>query len=178
MSQYNEFEIAEDLSNVQEFAGDGGGAPALPPGEYVFDVVHLEQGTSKSSSQPKIEVTFEVVEGDYAGTRVTNNYSLQPQAIGRLKKLMMAVGARLDKIRSAEILGGRCRAAIVHNEGQQQMNADGTPKLGADGQPLRPRVFANVVNERPMEEVKQEAAPPPPVARGNRAAGTNASRRA
>jgi hypothetical protein len=175
-SQYTEFEIAEDLSGVQEFAGDGGGAPALPPGEFVFDVVHLTQGTSKTNNA-KIEVTFEVAEGEYQGVRVTNNYSLQPQAIGRLKKLMLACGAQLDKIRSSEILGARVRATIVHNEGKLMTNVDGSPKLGLDGLPIAPRVFANIANERPLEEAKTvEAAPPPPVTR--KASGNSAVRRA
>lgn len=173
MSQYTEFEIAEDLTNVQEFAGDGGGAPALPPGEFVFDVVHLAQGTSKSNNS-KIEVTFEVAEGDYAGVRLTNHYSLLSNAIGRWKKLAIACGARLDKIRSSEIMGGRIRATVVHNPGQQMRNPDGSEKLGADGQPLPPRIFANICNERPLEEVAQQvAAPPPPVTR--KAAGNNTS---
>lgn len=169
MSQYTEFEIAEDLTSVQEFAGDGGGAPALPPGEFVFDVVHLVQGTSKTNN-PKIEVTFEVVEGEYNGVRLTNNYSLQPQAIGRLKKLMMACGAQLDKIRSSELLGARIRATVVHNEGALKLNPDGTT--------MPPRVFANIANERPLEEAKPAAAvaPPPPVTR--KATATPAARRA
>jgi hypothetical protein len=164
MAQYTEFEIAVDLTNVQEFSGDGGGAPVLPPGEYIFDVVHLEQGTSKTNN-PKIEVTFEAVEGDYAGTRLMNNYSMQPQAIGRWKKLAMACGAQLDRIRSSEILGARIRATVVHNAGQQMMNPDGSPKIGVDGQPLPPRVFANIANERPLETKAAEVAPPPPVTR-------------
>jgi hypothetical protein len=168
MSQYTEFEIAEDLSNVQEFAGDGGGGPALPPGEFVFDVVHLVQGTSKTNN-PKIEVTFEVVEGEYQGTRLTNNYSLQPQAIGRLKKLMVACGAQLDKIRSNELLGARIRASVVHNEGAIKMNADGTQ--------MPPRVFANIANERPLEVAQAVAATPPPVTRA-KAANNTAVRRA
>jgi hypothetical protein len=162
MSQYTEFEINEDLTNVQDFAGDGGGAPALPPGEFVFDVINMVQGTSKTNN-PKIEVTFEVAEGDYTGVRLTNNYSLQPQAIGRYKRLAMACGAPLDKIRSRDVVGARIRATVVHNEGKAQNGADGTP--------LPPRIFANIANERPLEEAKvQEVAPPPPVTRKTAAA--------
>jgi hypothetical protein len=175
-SQYTEFEINEDLSAVKEFSGDGGGAPALPPGEFIFDVVSLTQGTSKTNN-PKIEVTFEVAEGEYTGTRLTNNYSLQSQALGRLKKLMMACGAQLDKIRSSEIIGARIRAAVVHNEGKQQLGPDGGPKCDANGEPYPPRVFANIANERPLEEAQPvvAAAPPPPV---TRKATTPAARRA
>jgi hypothetical protein len=174
---YQPFEIDMDLTNVQEFAGDGGAPPALPPGEYVFDVVNVEQGTSKAS-QPKIEVTFECVEGPFTGTRVNNNYSLQPQAIGRWKKLQMACGGPLNKISSEAVMGARIRAAIVHNEGQPQKNPDGTVKTGADGSPIPPRVFANVVNERPLDQPVQQEAAPPPVTRGKPTNATGAARRA
>jgi hypothetical protein len=177
MSQYTEFEIAEDLTNVQEFAGDGGGAPALPPGEFVFDVISMTQGTSKTNN-PKVEVTFEVAEGEYVGVRLMNNYSLQSQAIGRLKKLMMACGAQLDRIRSSEIVGARIRATVVHNEGKQQLGTDGAPKRDSNGEVYAPRVFANIANERPLEEAQPAAAaaPPPPVTR--KASATPAARRA
>jgi len=179
---YTPFEIDENLTDVQDFAGDGGGAPALPPGEYVFDVVHLVQNTARSSGQSKVEVTFECVEpAEHVGVRLNNNYSLQPQAIGRLKRLMLACGARVDKIRSDEIIGGRIRASVVHNTGQPQSNPDGTPKLGADGQPIPPRVFANIANERPMEaaqpQQQQQQVAPPPVTRG-KAGNAQPTRRA
>jgi len=163
---YVPFEIDQDLSSVQEFGGDGGAPPALPPGEYVFDVVDVVQATSKTNN-PKIEVTFECVEGPFLGVRVINNYSLQPQALGRWKKLQMACGGPLNKISSEAVMGARIRAGIVHNEGQPQKNPDGTLKTGPDGEPLPPRVFANVVNERPLDQpTQQEPATPPPVTRG------------
>jgi hypothetical protein len=167
MSQYTEFEINVDLTNVQEFSGGGTPAPSLPPGEYVLDLVNLVQGTSKTNN-PKIEVTFEVVEGEYAGQKITNNYSMQQQALGRWKKLALACGAQLTKIVSAEFIGARIRASVVHNEG--------APMMGQDGTPMPVRVFANIANERALEEVPVVAAPPPPVTRKTN--GTPAARRA
>jgi hypothetical protein len=165
MSQYTDFEINIDLTNVQEFSGEGASGPALPPGEFVFDVIHLEQGSSQSNN-PTIPVTFKVVEGEYAGVELTNSYSMLPQAVGRWKKLQMACGAQIDKIRSAEIIGARIRATIIHREGKQQLGPDGTPKRDANGEVYPPRVFANIANERPLEEAQPAAAaPPPPVTR-------------
>lgn len=163
-NQAVDFVIEENLTDVQEFAGDGGGPPALPVGEYVGDVVSMVQGTSKSQNG-KVTVTFEVVEpAEFAGKTIQNNYSLLPNAIGRLKKLGLACGAKLDAIRSAEYIGSRVRFAVIHNPGQQMVNPDGTFKLGVDGQPLPPRIFANVCNERPLEEIEaQPAVMPPPV---------------
>lgn len=171
MSQYTEFEINVDLTDVREFSGDGGGGPELPPGEYVLDLIHLEQGMSKTNN-PKIEVTFEVVEGEFAGKRITNNYSMQQKALGRWKKLAIACGAQITKIISSEFLGARIRATIVHNEG--------APMMGQDGTPMPVRVFANVANERPLEEAAPvvAAAPPPPVARKAANGTAPAARRA
>lgn len=157
-----DFEIQMDLTNVQEFGGDGGGEPEVPPGEYVLDCVDLKQDTSKNNNS-MIVVTFEVVEGEFAGKQLTGWYTLTDKAVGRIKKLQIACGARLDAIRSSEIRGARIRATVVHQEGEQRPRPDGTL--------FPPRIFAKVVNERPLEEAQpQQAAPtPPPVTRGGSA---------
>lgn len=179
-STYVPFEIDQDLTAVQEFSGDGGGPPALPIGEYTGDVVNVVQGSSKANNS-KITVTFEVVEGDYTGTRIDNNYSLLPQAIGRWKKLAMACGAPITKISSDAVMGARVRFAVVHNEGKPMLNTDGSQKLGSDGLPVPPRIFANVANERPMEDAAAKAEPapaPPPVTRKAAGAPAGGVRRA
>jgi hypothetical protein len=100
-----------------------------------------------------------VIDGDHAGAIVYNNYSLQPQALGRIKALMIAVGAPLDKISGAALLDGTFTAEVVHTEGAATVGADGSMKPA--------RTFANVVNERPLDGVEEAAPPPkPPVTRG------------
>ena len=167
-TQYTEFEIDQDLTDVQEFDGLGNAPPALPPGEYVFDVVNLIKKTSSTNNE-MIVVTFEVAEGEHQGVKVDNNYSLVQAAIGRWKKLAMACGADLTKIRSSDIRGSRIRGTVVHNPGKQMTNPDGTVKVGADGNPLPPRIFANIGAERALEDDAAKAAeaapPPPPVTR-------------
>jgi hypothetical protein len=109
-----------------------------------------------------IVLTFEVAEGEFAGKQLTGWYTLTDKAVGRIKKLQIACGARLDAIRSSEIRGARIRATVVHQEGEQRPRADGTL--------FPPRIFAKVVNERPLEEAQpQPAAAPPPVTRGGSA---------
>jgi hypothetical protein len=166
----DDFVLDIDVSNIPEMSGDGGGAPALPPGEYVFDLVHMEQSTSRTNN-PTIKVTFESTEGDYAGTRLTHTYSMQQQALGRWAKLANACGAQLTKIVKSEFIGARIRASVVHNEG--------APMTKPDGSLMAPRVFANVANERALEEAQPAAAaPPPPVTRKAAGNGAAAARRA
>ncbi|MGH7178686.1 MAG: hypothetical protein ACREJC_15015 [Tepidisphaeraceae bacterium] len=157
-----DFEIQMDLTDTREFGGDGAGGPEVPPGEYVLDIIDLKQDTS-SNNNPMVVVTFEVVEGgeeDSAGKQLTGWYTLTEKAAGRMKKLQMAAGARIDAIRSSELRGARIRATVLHQDGEQRFKPDGTPW------PVR--VFAKVVNERPLEDAPVEQAPaptPPPVTR-------------
>lgn len=165
---YVPFEIDQSTEDVKEFDGQNFG-PNVPPGEYILSIVGLEQDTSKAGN-PMIVVEFSVADGDYAGQTLKGWYTLTDKAMGRIKKLQMACGARLDKIRSEELMGATLRATVVHEPGKPQFNPDGTPKADANGVPYPPSIFCKVLNERPVEEPKQEAAPPPPVTRKTNAA--------
>ena len=176
--EYQDFEVDIDLTEVQAFGG--GGFQLAPEGEWMLTIVDMEKKSS-SKQKPMIVVTFEIAdEGEFKGTKVWNNYSLQEQAIGRLKQLSLACGAQIDKFYSSQHIGQTIRATIIHVEGAGQVGPDGTV------QP--PRTFANVCNEMPLEddgEVQQEEAPPappakPPVMRGgaNKATRNGAPRRA
>jgi len=164
MSQFVDSEVQIDLTDVQEFGGGGG--PQLPPGEYVFDIVAAAQDTSKTGN-PVWKVEFVVAEGDQAGKKLVNSYSLQSQALGRVKQLALAIGAPLNVIRTADYVGARLRASITHDPAPAQ--------VGADGMPMAPRIFAKISNERAYET--QEEAPPPPPPPVTRKA-TGAARRA
>ncbi len=144
-------DIDIDLSSpdIKEFGGGGG--PILPVGMYTFDIVKAEQGTSKKN-QPTAKVTFKVGdEGEHFGVELTKSYSLQTQALGRIKNLMIAAGARLDKIRLGELIGARIIAEIMHTEGQGQVDAQGNVQPG--------RLLCDIVKET---AIAQEEAPPPP----------------
>jgi hypothetical protein len=162
MSQFNDFEIQIDLTNVQEFGGSGGG-PSLPAGEYVFDVVEAKQDTSKAGNSLSGDPTV-------VGKQITGWYTLKDgKGLGRIKNLMMACGARLDAIRASELIGGRIYATVIHEEGQVQVDQEGNPQPAS--------VFAKVCNERALEAAEPAPAPtPPPVTRGKAANGATARR--
>jgi hypothetical protein len=178
--EYQDFEVDVDMTEVQAFGG--GGYQLAPEGEWLLRVVDMEKRSS-TNNNPMITVTFEIEdEGEHYGTKVWNNYSLQPKAIGRLKQFSMACRAQIDRFVSSQHINQVIRATIIHVEGQAS--------VGADGQALPPRTFANVCNEMPLEgedeedaqEVQQEVAPPAkaPVMRGggNKTARNGAPRRA
>lgn len=142
--------------------GGGGGGPRLPVGEYTMEIVNIEQTTSKKGTS-QLKVTFKVLdEGEFLGVEIFNWYSLQTKAnkeggtpaIGRLKHLMMQVGCDLDKIRPAQLLGGRVIVGIIHEAGEAKMDAQGNLTPGP--------VYAKVVNEKAIAVEEEEAPPPPP----------------
>jgi len=169
-NQFVDSEVQIDLTNVDEFGGGGG--PTLEPGEYVFDIVAAAQATSKTNN-PVWKVEFVVAEGPDTGKKLVNSYSLQPQALGRVKMLALAIGASLTTIKASEYVGSRLRASVTHTTGDAQP--------GPNGQPLPPRVFQNIANERPYEtaeEIAAAAPPPPPVTQGRGGRANGATRRA
>jgi hypothetical protein len=180
--QHESFEIeVEGLAEAKEWGGESF-APEVPPGEYLLAISSVARGTSKNGNSTVI-VEFEVADGEYAGKRLKNWYTLTEKAMGRMQKLKRAVGATMDsKVRSDELLGAQLYATVTHEPGEQQKNADGTLKCDANGNPYPPSTFAKVLNERAVEAAAQETkaavAAPPPVTRKNNTAAATQTRRA
>lgn len=155
--EFADFEVDVDLTDTPIMTGEFSLCPA---GEYDFDVVEVIQKPSSKNNQ-MIVITAQVVEGqENAGQRVWANYVLVPQSLGRLKALMVACGAPLDKFRASNIMGARFHGTVVHTLGEAQIGADGVPK--------EPRTFANLQNEVPIAEAEPVAKAPaatPPIAR-------------
>lgn len=154
MSEFADFDLDINLTDVQAFGG-GGGGPSVPPGVYSLTVLDIEQKSSRSGN-PTLRVTFEVAdEGQFQKARLVKSYSLQPQALGRLKQLMLAAGASLDRVRASELLGATIEATVVHTEMAGQPQPDGTISAG--------RVMADVTQEKPLAGAEAPPPPPPPV---------------
>lgn len=188
--EFVDFEIDVE-GGLEDVNAWGGEFRLVPPGEWTLDITHIEQTNSKEKKTPMIKVTFEVAdEGEYNGAKLFGNYALTDKAMGRIKQLMVACGARLDKIRASELINQRIRAEVVHTE------SEGPPD--ADGNPGKTRTFANVQNEMPLDgEVETQpepepapppkaaakpaakpAAAPPPVSRATQQPARNGARRA
>jgi hypothetical protein len=174
--EHESVEIELDLSSddIRDWGGESTNfVPEVPPGEHVLSIVACKQDTSKKGNT-MIVVDFEVAEGEATGKRVRGWYTLTDKAKGRIKRLMMCVGARLDKIRTDELVGGKIRATVTHENMPVQIGPDGLPKTDGNGEPYPPSVSAKVQNERPFEDpaaqkAQQQKAAPPPVTRGSNA---------
>jgi hypothetical protein len=150
-NQFADFsiELGEEFQNADAWGGEQ--RPLVPPGDYKLTVVAISQ--EDGNAAPYIAVTFEVTEGESTGSRVYNNYSLSPKAIGRLKSLMIASGMGLERFVASELMGATIMGTVVHTEGAAKVDAQG------NAQP--PRTFANLINERAVEVVKAETKAPP-----------------
>lgn len=152
MSDHVDFEVdfEKPLDDVKEWGGESG--PLVAPGTYTLTVVEvsLESGDKGPYAAVKYEVQDD---GEFKGSFVYNNYSFSGKALGRVKQLMLACGAQLDKFRANEIMGATIVADIVHNVG--------APKIDENGTPMEPKTFANVANERMPEGVQSEPQPEP-----------------
>ncbi len=159
-----EIDINLEDESIRAWGGESG--PKLPIGTYTMDITTAEQDTSKSNN-PVVKVTFGVAdEGEHYGVELTKSYSLQKQALGRIKSLMIAAGCRLDKIRPAELVGSRILVDIVHTQGVGKPDTNGEVKPGG--------LYCDVTNERAMQE-PEPAPPPPPAAKGKAAAAVAAA---
>jgi len=154
-----ELEFEGGLEGVKEF--DGGEFPLLPIGDYIFEITNVSQKEAASSGNNMVVVESTVAEGQetdeaaqFTGQKAWTNYVLVPQSLGRLKNIMIACKAPLDKFRASVLLGARYRGTIVHSQS--------SGAVGPDGQPRPARTFANVSKERPIDNVPAQTAPTPP----------------
>lgn len=109
--------IKVDFTGVE--AGQAG--KLLPEGPTVFEVEDISQEVGEESEQPYLAVTLKVVEGEEnAGTKAWDNFSLQPQALWKLRGFLDALGVETEDgpmdIDPDEILGLVVIGDVVHEE--------------------------------------------------------------
>lgn len=66
----------------------GGGGRLLPEDTYLFEIEDVEVKTGEDSGEPYFAFTLKVAEGEFEGTKAWDNFSLQPQALWKLRGLM------------------------------------------------------------------------------------------
>jgi hypothetical protein len=77
-----------------DFTGvEAGGGRLLPEDTYSFECVDIDPDQiGEDSGEPYWAATFEVVEGDFKGTKAWDNFSLQPQALWKLRSFLESAG--------------------------------------------------------------------------------------
>lgn len=102
-----------DLSGVET------NRKAIPEGEYTLVVNSAEMGESQSGN-PMIKFEFEVSEGKHRGTKLYENCSLQPQALFKLKSLLVGLGFSIPKkafdLDLTELVGLTCSVEVGHEK--------------------------------------------------------------
>lgn len=134
-----------DLDDVPEE-----GRPYIPQRTYAVVIIGAEFSRSKSSGQPMITFTWEIVDPkivvfknnavNVEGTKIIEYASLQPQALGKLKSLHKFLGlpAKISTSNPlTNVYMGKAVYAIV-NTRSKVLTIEGTnePILNAEKQPV------------------------------------------
>jgi hypothetical protein len=75
-----------------DFTGVKSGGATVPDGRYAAKIIAVEQKEGKESGEPYVELTWEITSQKCNGRELWfDNYSLQPQALWRLKGMLEAM---------------------------------------------------------------------------------------
>ena len=89
----------------------------IPEGTYQVVVNEAKMGKSKED-KPKVAFEFEVSEGPNKGFKLFENCSLQPQALFKLKSLLMALGVDIPDgafdLNLKDLIGLTCEVEVGH----------------------------------------------------------------
>lgn len=103
--------INVDLSGVET------SKKAIPEGTYEVVVNKAEQKKSKEGN-PMISFEFEVTEGTHSGAKLFENCSLQPQALFKLKSVLLALGMDIPNksfdLNLKDLIGLTCEVEVGH----------------------------------------------------------------
>ena len=103
--------INVDLSGVET------SRKAIPEGTYEVVVNEATQKDSRDGN-PMIAFEFEVSEGTYKGAKLYENCSLQPQALFKLKSVLLALGMDIPNkafdLNLRDLVGLTCEVEVGH----------------------------------------------------------------
>lgn len=100
-----------DLSGVET------SRKTIPEGTYTLVVDSATQKSSQGGN-PMIAFEFSVAEGKYQGSKLYENCSLQPQALFKLKSVLIALGLEIPNkafdLDLKDLIGLTCEAEVGH----------------------------------------------------------------
>lgn len=100
-----------DLSGVET------SRKTIPEGTYTLVVDSATQKSSQGGN-PMIAFEFSVAEGKYQGSKLYENCSLQPQALFKLKSVLIALGMEIPNkafdLDLKDLIGLTCEAEVGH----------------------------------------------------------------
>lgn len=109
-------------------------------GDHEVKLDEVELATSESSGADYLKLVFIVQGGDFDGSKLYHNCSLQPKALFNLKAVLVALGMAVPnsvmKLNLAEMEGRRCGVTVVHEpyKGKNQARcSDFFPSQASEG---------------------------------------------
>lgn len=108
--------ISVDFTGVEA----GGGSVLFPEGPQLFEVDDVTEEEGADSGQPYLAFVLKAVDGKYEGKKAYDNFSLQPQALWKLRGFMEAAGLEVEDgemdLDLDEFKGVVVMADVVHEE--------------------------------------------------------------
>jgi hypothetical protein len=121
--------ISVDLTGVET------GMKAIPEGTYSVKITEAELSKSQSGN-PMVKVVFEVTEGKNKGAKLFENVSLQPQALFKLKSILLAVGYDIPDgafdLDVNDLLDLECQVEVAHEKYEGKNKARIVEFIGED----------------------------------------------
>mgnify|MGYP001295962990 CR=1 FL=1 len=101
---------------------------AVPDGNYILTInngdVRMKPGSATPSGFPALNITFTIVSPDeFRDRKVFGNFSMKPEAQGRLRTLIEAALGEWRKFNLSELVGIKVSAII-----RQKPDNDGIPQ--------------------------------------------------
>lgn len=132
------------------------GYELLPEGQWIFEVVGVEQRTAKESGRPRLNVKVKIAEGPYAGRTGMDFWNVptaEDKRDGRIFKFWKRVHAicpeavMKDGLKPDLLIGLRYKADIVHEDyqGRKQTRFNFPYPLAMAGRepPKAPEMFTD-----------------------------------
>ncbi len=82
----------DDIRDVWDSTEAAGEMGPLPPGEYVAHIKAGELETSRTNATPGYKLTFQVIDGEFAGRRFWHDCWLTPAALPQTKRDLAKLG--------------------------------------------------------------------------------------
>lgn len=102
----------------------------IPQGSYLAEIVHAAEGLSKSSGEPKIDLRWKILEGDYADRQVFDTLAFHPKALFRVKATLKALGFSDNfsgEVSGSDLIGLQATIVVSIDEGGTSPEGEAYP---------------------------------------------------
>ena len=91
----------------------------IPEGQYPVLVVSATEGESKEKKTPFIKVKYEIMEGEFSGKNIYDNFFFSEASLWRLKNALAIMGVKITDdmdVNESTFNGRTCLITVVHKE--------------------------------------------------------------